>query len=60
MIILRIEIMTVERMIEVEMDEPADWPTMTAAERDAWCLDGLADLVPNYVGTGFEYEGMEQ
>lgn len=60
MITLRIEIMTRERLIEIEEDEPENWATMTPAERDAYCAAALEDVTPNYVGTGWSYEGQEQ
>lgn len=58
-ITLRYEIMTVERTVEETLEAPDDWDSMSDGDRHQWCLDALGDGISNYLGTSYEWEGMD-
>ena len=59
MITLRVEIMTVQRMTEEEIDEPEGWSEMAAEQRRAWCQEAVEDMRSNLVGTSYNYPGQD-
>ncbi len=60
MITLRVEIMTVQRLIEDEIEDPEEWATMTPAQRREWCEEAVSDMRSNYVGMSYSYPGDEE
>lgn len=60
MITLRVEVMTVQRMTEEDIEEPEDWGSMTPPQRRKWCDEAVGDMRNNLVSTSYGYPGDEE
>lgn len=41
------------------MDAPDGWESMTDDERHQWCVDTIDEGMADYIGTSYQWEGME-